>query len=162
MSKCSKLILYRAVTLSSLPVPLRLLLPPSWKNRRNFTNSFSFLPDRIIYGLSLVPLLRSQSPWLVPGLTIKCFFSSLPHGHSCGFNCPVAVWLGFCCFITSSQCLKNSTSIFPEEAQIRELSCQPYTMTTPSKWPQSLFFPQGSKTTCSCHPLAAKEDPTFV
>lgn len=72
---------------------------------------------------ALCLLLRSQSPRLVPGLTITRFFSSLPRGRSCGFTCPVAVWLGFCGFITSSQFLKNSTSIFPEEAQSQELSC---------------------------------------
>lgn len=68
---------------------------------------------------------------LVPGLAIKCSFSSLLHGCSCGFNCPAAVLLGYCCFITSRQFLKSSMSVFPEQAQRQEPNPQPDPGTTP-------------------------------
>ena len=61
-----------------LPVPLHLLLPPSWKNRRNFTNSLSFLPDRIIYELSPVPAPQKPVPMVgawVDYYTFLLFFA---------------------------------------------------------------------------------------
>lgn len=71
---------------------------------------------RMICGLSTLPPLRSQSPQLVPGWTVKCSFSSLLPWLLLWFSCPAAVSLGDCWFIASCWFLENSRSISTEQA----------------------------------------------
>lgn len=146
MSTCSELILYRAVTLSSLHVPLSLLLPLSCRDRRDFTNYLGFLPDRIIDGLSTLPAPQKSVPhgWC-PGWLLNV--PSLPCSVVATVVSTVQQPSGWS-FSTSHQFLKCSMSIFTEQAQSQELNHQLDPVTTPSRWPQSLFIPQGSKTIC--------------